>query len=79
VLGERPRDRRRGAPPASVGEDEVADLDDSPLRVEVVKRPTADHLSRVGIERGERQQAACLGELGQLPEVGHELVAIERG
>ena len=79
MLGERPRDRRRGAPAASVGEDEVADLDDSPLGVEVVERPAADHLPRVGIERGERQEAACLGELRELTEVGDELVTVEGG
>ena len=79
MLGEHSRDRRRDTTATRGRQHEVADLDDPPLRVEVMERAAADDLAALGVGGGERQQAALLGELRQLAERSEQLFAIERG
>jgi len=45
VLGEHARDRRCRAAPPGMRQHEVADLDDLPLRIEVVQRAASDDLA----------------------------------
>ena len=64
--------------PRAAGKHEVADLDDPPLRVEVMERAAADDLAGLGMRSGERQQPPLLGQGRQVFERGDELFATER-
>ena len=79
MLGEHPRDRRRDAASTRLREHPVADLDDLPLAVEMVKHAAADDLARSGVDGREGHQPAASDERRQVAKRGDEPVAIERG
>ena len=77
--GEQARDGRHEAAPPSVGQHEVADLDDLPLGVEMVQGSAADDLAALRLDGCKRQQASSLGERRQLFNRCEEFLAIEAG
>src|SRR5262245_60071091 len=79
MLGEHARDRGREAAAPSAWQHEVADLDDLPLRVEVVEHARADDLAALDVASREREQPAGLREHRQVRKRGGQLVAPERG
>ena len=69
----------RKAAAARMREQPVAELDDPPLRVEVVQRRSAEHVSSRGLRHDDRQQAAIRRECGEIRERGQDLIAVELG
>jgi hypothetical protein len=60
-----------------VRQNEIADLDDPPLCVQMVQGRAADDLTGMGVDRGEREQAAHLGERRKLFDRGSQPGAVE--